>query len=66
MTSTISKDEHETLDAYDQGRIDTNEMFVEILKRGIQETSTREELINFIVRELNSMGNETKEDCNCD
>ena len=44
----MKDDDLAILDAYDQGRIDSTETFDEILKRGIQETKTREELITLM------------------
>ena len=52
MIPTIRDDELQTLDAYDQGRIDTNERFIRILQKGILETNSRMQLINFLMNEL--------------
>ncbi|MCL5874169.1 MAG: hypothetical protein M1161_02365 [Candidatus Thermoplasmatota archaeon] len=63
----MMKDEEITiLDAYDQGRKETNERFIEILKQGIRETGTRKQLMDFIVREIDTSRFE-KVSCNdCD
>ena len=44
----------ENLDAYDQGRIDTNEQFVKALKEGYRQARTKEELFNYIIKQMDS------------
>jgi len=53
-------DESETLDAYDQGRIDTNERFLRILEDGNRQTTTKEELLAFLLKEMGSLDAETE------
>jgi hypothetical protein len=40
------------LDAYDQGRIDTNERFMKALEEGYRQARTKEELFNYIIKQM--------------
>ena len=40
------------LDAYDKGRIDTNERFMKALEEGYKQATTREELFEFMTRQM--------------
>ncbi|MGC8562130.1 MAG: hypothetical protein ACP5NO_02885 [Thermoplasmata archaeon] len=48
------------LDAYDQGRMDMNEQFMQIVKEGCRLTRTREELIRYINEKVDLLVNETE------
>ena len=42
----------ENLDADDQGRIDTNERFMKALEEGYKQARTKEELFNYIIKQM--------------
>lgn len=56
----IKDEETAALDAYDQGRIDTNERFIQVLERGNRETKTKEELLSFLIREMDPLKDVTE------
>ena len=54
----IKSDDLADLDAYDRGRIDANELFIQTLEKGNRQTKTKEELMAFLIREMNPVENE--------
>ncbi len=48
------------LDAYDQGRIDTKNLFMKALEEGYKKATTKEELFKFMIRQMDLSKNETE------
>jgi hypothetical protein len=48
------------LDANDQGRIDTNERFMKALEEGYRQARTKEELFEFMVKQMDLTNTDTE------
>ena len=48
------------LDAYDQGRIDTKNLFMKALEEGYKQAKSKEELFKFMIRQMDLSKNETE------
>ena len=48
------------LDAYDQGRIDTNDLFMKALEEGYKQAKTKEELFEFMIKRMDLFKKETE------